>query len=105
MAVQPTEEDVMSRYDEFLRAAEALKKVVNLSDEEWMETAIHLEEMQIEGEEEDEHQGAQQEDVRQVQDHSAHPHHPHQEVCDQEEDGHQGAQYEGVLQEQEHQDH
>ena len=57
--------------------------------------AIHLDIMELEGEEEDGHQGPKHKGVQQVHDHPAHP---HQEDGDQEVDGHQGAKIKGVRQ-------
>ena len=45
---KPAEEAINSSDDELLRAAEALEKVVTVSDEEWMEAGIDLEKWDLE---------------------------------------------------------
>ena len=52
--------------EELLRAAEALEKVVTVSDEEWVEAAIALESIELGGEDEDDSQGCQIKGIRQA---------------------------------------
>jgi hypothetical protein len=79
---KPAEETLNSSDDdELLRAAEALEKVVTVSDEEWMEAAMVLEQMELGVEEE-------------VHEHQAN----HNQEGDKEVDGNQGCQMKGIRQ-------